>query len=76
MDDSYMHESQDTRISFWILGNMMKGAGIALILVLVVGIFLGLVWGIGWWLPSQSKQMPSPYGQIEVLPDTAASALA
>lgn len=77
MDHSYMHEPHETRISYWILGNMMKGAGIALILVVSAGIFLGVVWGVGRYvLPDQSHQMPSPYGQIEVLPAVAASALA
>ena len=65
MDDKYFQESRTTGLPFWALGQMMKGAGLALAFCIALLVIWAVLRGIGWWLPEQSKQMPSPYSQIE-----------
>ncbi len=72
MAEKYFEEARASGLSRWALGLMLKGAGGALVVVVLVGVALTVVWGIGKFLPEQSKQMPSPYGALEA-PYLAAS---
>ena len=65
MSDNYFNEGKTTSITFWALGHMAKGMGLALAFCLAIGILYAVIWGIGELLPDASKTMPSPYGQIE-----------
>ncbi len=63
MDDKYFQEGAQTRMTFWIMGHMAKGMGLALAFCLGLGLLYAVIWGVGQLLPEQSKQMPSPYSQ-------------
>ncbi len=69
----YFQEKRSTHLTYWVTGQMLKGAGWAAGFVLAVGLSLWAVWGIGQLLPAESKQQPSPYGALE-LPLVAAIA--
>jgi len=65
MSDNYFKESQTTSITYWALGHMAKGMGLALAFCIALGLIFAVIWGISKALPDASKTMPSPYGQIE-----------
>jgi hypothetical protein len=64
MSNDYYSESRTTNLVFWVTGQMAKGMLYALVFVLVIGLSLGVIWGIGQLLPEASKQAPSPYGAL------------
>jgi hypothetical protein len=69
MSEQHLYEGQDhvIRLRVWALGQMVWGAFLAgVALAVVVGI-LASAWVISLLLPEQSKQMPSPYGALEVV---------
>lgn len=66
MDNKYFDESTTTSLGFWVLGQMLKGFGMAFLLVVGLMVAFGLVWAIGQALPSQSKEMPSPFGLLDL----------
>ena len=65
MSDKYYDENRATHLTFWVTGQMLKGAGCAAAFLLTVGVVLWAIWGIGLLLPAESKQAPSPYGALE-----------
>lgn len=65
MSDDYFTEGRTARLTFWGLGQMMKGAGYAAAFLIAVGVVLGAIYGIGQLLPDESKQAPSPYSALE-----------
>ncbi|MES2664589.1 MAG: RC-LH1 core complex protein PufX [Pseudomonadota bacterium] len=64
MSDKYYDESRATNLTFWVTGQMLKGAGCAAAFLLTVGVVLWAIWGVGLLLPAESKQAPSPYGAL------------
>ncbi|MCX7888693.1 MAG: RC-LH1 core complex protein PufX [Rhodobacteraceae bacterium] len=63
----YFNEpSRAIQLRIWVLGQMVWGAFIAGLLVAGIGLTLLVIWGIGLLLPQQSKEMPSPFGAIEL----------
>lgn len=69
MADEQLYEGQShlIRLRVWALGQMVWGAFIAGVVLLVIAGILGVIWLIGQLLPDQSKQMPSPYGALEIV---------
>jgi Intrinsic membrane protein PufX len=67
MDDNYFKEAPTTSLTFWALGHMLRGAGLAFVLILGLAVIFGITWGIGHFLPEQSKTMPSPFGALELV---------
>ena len=69
MSDEHFFEDQSpvVRLRVWALGQMVWGAFIAGLGVAAVGAVLLLVWVVSMLLPDQSKQMPSPYGALEII---------
>lgn len=65
MSDDYFEEGRTARLTYWGLGQMMKGAGMAAVFVIGIGVLLGIIWLIGQLLPAASKEAPSPYGALE-----------
>jgi len=62
--NDYFKEERSASLTFWAMGHMAKGMGLALAFCLALGLIYAVIWGVGQLLPEQSKQMPSPYGQI------------
>ncbi len=56
----YYEESGATQLRTWILGQMMRGAGYAAIVVVGSGLFLYAIYGVSLLLPEESKQAPEP----------------
>lgn len=69
MTDEHLYEGQshEIRLRVWALGQMVWGAFMAGVVLAGIAAILGVVWVIGQLLPEQSKQMPSPYGALEII---------
>ena len=69
MSDEQLYEGQShiIRLRVWALGQMVWGAFIAGAVLVAIGAVLGVIWVISQLLPEQSKQMPSPYGALEIV---------
>jgi hypothetical protein len=65
MSDDYFDEGRTARLTYWGLGQMLKGAGYAAAFLLAIGLVLWVIYGVGLLLPEESKQAPSPYGALE-----------
>ena len=68
MSDEHYYECQSpvVRLRVWALGQMVWGAFMAGIGVLIVGAVLLAIWAVSLLLPEQSKQAPSPYSGLEI----------
>ena len=76
MDDKYFDDGRFATLTYWALGQMMKGAGYAAAFTIAIGVTLAVIWGVGQLLPEESKQAPSPYGALEQPLATTGNALA
>jgi hypothetical protein len=54
------------RLRVWALGQMVWGAFMAGIFLAILAGVLGAIWVVSQLLDHRSKEMPSPYGMIEV----------
>lgn len=66
MPNDFFEESGQTRLVFWGLGQMMKGAAVAAAFLFGIGILIWAIYLIGLLLPEQSRETPSPYGALEM----------
>jgi uncharacterized membrane protein len=66
MPNDYFEESKETSLVFWSLGHMLKGAGYAAAVVVLVGLVVWAIALLGLLLPEESRQTPSPYGALEM----------
>jgi hypothetical protein len=75
MSDEQLYEGQShiIRLRVWALGQMVWGAFIAGAILVAIGAVLGVIWVISQLLPEQSKQMPSPYGALEIVQTVTAA---
>ncbi|MFU8899764.1 intrinsic membrane protein PufX [Roseinatronobacter thiooxidans] len=60
VEHDYIQETPTARLRNWVLSEMLRGAGYAALLLLVIGVSYGVIWGIGQLLPSESKNAPPP----------------
>jgi hypothetical protein len=69
MSEQQIYEGQDhiIRLRVWALGQMVWGAFVAGMVLVGIGAILLVVWGVSHLLPAQSKQMPSPYGAVQII---------
>lgn len=65
MSNDYIEESRQTKLAFWGLGQMLKGAAYAAAFLVAIGVLMWGVYLIGLLLPEESRQTPSPYGALE-----------
>lgn len=65
MSDDYFNEGRTAHLTYWGLGQMLKGAGYAAGFLIGVGVLIGAIYVVGLLLPEESKQAPSPYGALE-----------
>ena len=74
-NEPYYHEPNKTiHLRVWALGQMVWGAFLAGIFVLVIGGSLLAIWGLGLLLPEESKQAPDPMGWVIEAPADVQSA--
>ncbi len=66
MPNDFFEESKETRLLFWGLGQMMRGAAYAAAFTVAIGFVLWAIYGLGLLLPEESRQTPSPYGAVVV----------
>jgi Intrinsic membrane protein PufX len=67
----YAEDSHGRMLRAWVLGQMMRGAGLAAVFVLVLGLGLYALYGIGLLLPAESRETPAPMGAVIVMQPTA-----
>ena len=69
MSEQNLYEGQDhiIRLRVWALGQMVWGAVLAGVGLAVIAAILLATWVVGLLLPEQSKQMPSPYGEVQIV---------
>jgi photosynthetic reaction center PufX protein len=66
-DVPYFEEpSRAIQLRVWVLGQMIWGAFLAAVFVIGIVLTLFIIYWLGLLLPEQSKQAPSPFGQIEL----------
>jgi hypothetical protein len=72
-EHDYIQETPVQRLRNWVLSEMLRGAGYALLLLVSIGVIFGIIWGIGQLLPSDSKNAPPPmpYSALEAPLDWA-----
>jgi hypothetical protein len=63
MSDNYFDEGRAAMLRSWVLGQMLRGAGFAAILVFGIGLLLYAIYLVGLLLPEESKQAPAPMPQ-------------
>ncbi len=66
-DKEYFHEARTASIRGWVLGQMMRGAGWAGLILVSILLLIYVVYQIGLLLPDESRQTPDPMvrGQLE-----------
>ncbi|MBI1170410.1 hypothetical protein GC209_03320 [bacterium] len=65
-DNFYDHQSPVIRMRVWALGQMVWGAFMAGVVLFVIAVFIFAIWVVSHVLPDRSKQMPSPYGALQI----------
>ena len=60
MPDKYYDEKTLTGLTFWVTGQMLKGAGLAAGFVIAVALVLWAIYGVGLLLPAESRETPDP----------------
>lgn len=66
-EHDYIQQTTVQRLRNWVLSEMMRGAGYALAFLLFIGVIFLIIWGIGQFLPADSKNAPPPmpYSALE-----------
>ena len=59
-DKPYYEEGPSARLRTWVLGQMMRGAGYAALVLVGTGLFFYALYGLSLLLPEESKQAPDP----------------
>lgn len=75
MSDKYYSEpTEAAALRSWVIWQMLRGAGWAALFVFGIGMVLWAIWGASHLLDHRSKEMPSPYGMLQLaLPASAVS---
>jgi Intrinsic membrane protein PufX len=63
-DLHYLTLSRKQMLYSWGLSQMLRGAGIAAALVLVLAFALYALYGVGLLLPAESRETPAPMGAV------------
>ena len=60
VEHDYIQETRTQRLRNWIMSEMLRGAGYALTFMLAILVIYLIIWGIGQFLPAESKNAPPP----------------
>ncbi|MCC6001087.1 MAG: RC-LH1 core complex protein PufX [Pararhodobacter sp.] len=65
-DLDYTGQTRTGRLRSWILSEMLRGAGYTAAVLLAIGLILGAIRVVAWFLPedSQNAPPPMPFSQI------------
>ncbi|MES2915648.1 MAG: RC-LH1 core complex protein PufX [Pseudomonadota bacterium] len=66
MPNDFLEETRQTRLVFWGLGQMLKGAAYAAAFLIAIALFVWAIYLVGLLLPEESRQTPSPYAALDV----------
>ena len=61
----YWQQGRATMLRSFVLGQMLRGAGWAALVIVLTGLGLYLLYLASLLLPEQSKQTPAPMGALE-----------
>jgi len=69
MSDEHYFEGQSpvVRLRVWALGQMVWGAFLAGMGLIVLAIVFLVIWGVGQLLDERSKTGPSPYSALQIV---------
>jgi hypothetical protein len=65
MPNDFFDETRQTRLAFWGLGQMLKGAAYAGAFVVGIGVIVWAIYLLGLLLPEESRQTPDPMAAYE-----------
>jgi Intrinsic membrane protein PufX len=68
LDKYYNEPNESAALRSWVTWQMLRGAGFAMAFVVVLALAFAGLRGLGLLLPAESKEAPSPYGMIDILP--------
>jgi hypothetical protein len=64
MPNDFFEESRQTRLAFWGLGQMLKGAAYAAAFLIAIALFVWAIYLVGLLLPEESRQTPDPMAAL------------
>jgi Intrinsic membrane protein PufX len=67
MADNYYDEKKIEHLTYWVTGQMLKGAGLAAGFLLVLGFAIWAIYGLGLLLPAESRETPDPMAALQGL---------
>lgn len=69
MSDEHYFEGQSpvVRLRVWALGQMVWGAFLAGMGLIVLAVAFLVIWGVGQLLDERSKTGPSPYSALQII---------
>jgi hypothetical protein len=67
MADDYFQTSRRASLTTWVTGEMLRGAGWAALVLIVIGLALWAIYGVGLLLPAESRETPDPMAALQTL---------
>jgi Intrinsic membrane protein PufX len=67
MADDYFEPSRRGSLTVWVTGEMLRGAGWAALVLIVIGFTLWAIYGVGLLLPAESRETPDPMAALQTL---------
>ena len=67
MADDYFQTSRRASLTTWVTGEMLRGAGWAALVLIVIGLTLWAIYGVGLLLPAESRETPDPMAALQTL---------
>jgi hypothetical protein len=65
MANNYYDEKPTEHLTYWVTGQMLKGAGAAAVCLIAVGLVIWAIYGLGLLLPAESRETPDPNASLE-----------
>ena len=59
-DNDYFSMSRKAQLNSWIAGHMLRGAGLAALVVVGFGLVFAVIYAVGTFLPAESRETPDP----------------
>ncbi len=65
-DLDYTGQTRTGRLRSWILSEMLRGAGYTAVVLVAIGLLVGAIRVVAWFLPedSQNAPPPMPFSQV------------